>query len=259
MKAIWRIALLAMLVLSLSLVACGKDDDDDDNNDLTGPGDITPANTDWEITFIHNPDAQKLETYYVMVDWLGDISALAETDTYSMKLDNVEYPLSSYWMFGMVFITGEVQLNPGYTYNFEFYRNGNKVCDTNVKMPYPATATFPANFSPTSSANITWSLSDNNQYQFAGVSCYGGAEQSDDAIEQIPASARSYTVPANAVTGFGAGTEYELLVSQLNFARDGRTAISAVQGQYKSYGTAKTDPVKNLLKQTRRFIRSSSL
>ena len=259
MKAIWRYALLAMLILALSLVACGKKDDDDDNNDLTGPGDITPANTDWEITFIHNPNAQKLETYYVMVDWLGDISALAETDTYSMKIDNVDYPLSSYWMFGIVMITGEVQLNPGHTYNFEFYRNGSKVCDTDIKMPYPASASFPANYSPTSSASFSWTLSDNNQYQFAGVSSYGGDEQSEDAIVQVASSARSHTVAANTISGFGPGTEYELLVSQLNFARDGRTAISAVQGDYKSYGGAKGDHVQNLLRQTRRFIRSQAL
>jgi len=258
MKAIWKLSLLALLVLALSFTACGKDDDDDDNN-LTGPEDITPANTDWEIIFIHAPNTAKLENYSVMVDWLGDPAALSESDTFYMKLDGEQYPLSSYYMFGFMMIFGDVQLNPGHSYNFEFYKNNVKVCDTNIRMPYPATATFPQNYSPSLSANISWSLSDNNQYQYAGVSAYLDDENYQDAIEPVSASARSYTVPANAVSGYGPSTEYELLVSQLNFARDGRTAITAVQGQYKEYNPQKQLSVQDIARQARLFVRNMGL
>ena len=247
MKALWKICLLALLVLALSIIACDKDDDDN-NNDLTGPGDVTPANTDWQIIFIHNPNVGKLETYSMTATWLGNPTAINQSDTFSMKIDGTEYTVSSYWVFGVMMIWAEAQLNPGHTYNFEFYRNGTKVCDVDIKMPYPATATFPQNYSPTASATFNWSLSDNNQYQFAGVSAYGGADQTEDAIVSITPSARSYTVPANAVTGFGPSTEYELLVTQINFARDGRTAVSAIQGQYKDYNTQSRDASQNLLR-----------
>jgi hypothetical protein len=260
MNTFWRISLLILLAISLSFTACDKKDDDDDNNGITDPGDITPANTDWEIIFVHNAGFEKLESYSVIIDWLGDPSALSQTDTYSMKIDGTEYPVSSYWIFDMVIISASVELNPGHLYDFEFYRNGNKVCDANIRMPYNATATFPQNYSPSAAANISWNLSDNNQYQFAGVSAYNeGMDEEQEAIVQIQPSARSYTVPANAVTGFGAGTEYSLLVSEMNFVRDGRTAISAAQGQMQSYGAAKQADTNAIVRMVKRLTRSLSL
>lgn len=230
------LSVLVLALLAIALTGCGGDDDNNNNNNWV---DITPTNTDWDINIIHNQGAGKEASYVANYFWLGNPLSLSATDTFSAKIDGQNYEVNGYWMFGIWMIWSQFTLNPGQVYNFEFYHNGNKKCDVDIRMPYPAIASFPSTYNPAQSATFTWSLSNNNQYQFAGVTAFKeqevGDDLYDDAIELLPVTARSHTVPANAVESFGSGTEYELVVSQLNFKRDGRTAVSAYQGQSEDY------------------------
>jgi len=246
-----------LLVLSLIFIgACKKKSSDD----LTGPGEITPANTDWDILIMQTGDGGKLNPYYIMLDWLGDATALNEGDTFSLTLDGNTVPLGAFSYGGFWYISGETELNPGQTYALKFFHNGTQKASANVQMPYAASATFPQNFSPGASANVTWSLSNNNQYQYVGVSAYlyvpQGQSLFDEYFKFIDPSARSYTLPANAVDNLGTGTMYELYVSQVNFARDGRTAITTHQTQYHSYNSKQEKDILDLYKNAKRAIRS---
>jgi hypothetical protein len=62
---------------------------------------------------------------------------------------------------------------------------------------------------------------------------------------QVSNSARSYTVPANAVQDLGVGTEYELGIIQMNNYFSGKVYLYTMQGS----GVYYTDSFKKAQKQ----------
>ncbi|MDZ4183092.1 MAG: hypothetical protein U1B83_09460 [Candidatus Cloacimonadaceae bacterium] len=253
MRNFMYLTLLAFAAIALFLSACGGSDNPVD------PMDIDAANTNWHIMFLQIQAEDKAETYSISPMWLGDPTAMSSTDTFHIVIDNQTYSIQGYWMFNEWWLFGTAQLNPGQTYNVKFFKNNVQQCENNIKMPHPASATFPQNYSPGASASFSWNLSTDNQYQYAGVDAYkyveGGEDVYDDYIKSISPSARSFTVPANSVQNLGAGTDYSLMVMQLNYARSGRNVMTAYQGQYSEYTTKNADTsVMDQILRARRIV-----
>lgn len=239
-----KLGILLVLILALSalfLTSCK----DKNNNNIVGPGEITPANTDWEIMLFQFGE-QKANEYSISVSYWQAQTDITENDTFHLTIDGSEVMLSAYNYGGWWSIWGTTTLNPGQVYDIKFFRNGNEVASTSLRMPYAADATFPATFNPTQSASFSWTLSNNNQYQFAGGTAYkyvpDGESLYDEELEDISPGARSHTVPANALSDYGDGADYDLMVGQLNYARSGRNVFEAYQDEYQMYNT-KHQPV----------------
>jgi hypothetical protein len=255
MKKLSTFLVFALALGALLTTSCKSNS----NNNIVGPGDITPANTDWEIMFFETPGGKAAE-YSISVNYWQEQTDILATDTFHMMIDDVEVPLTTYNFGGYWSIWGTVELNPGQTYAVKLYKNDTQITSANLMMPYNATATFPTSFDPAQSTSFSWTLSNNNQYQFAGASAYqyvqGGDSNYDDAIEDISPSARSHTVPANGIQDFGAGTWFELLVGQMNYVRNGRNAFEAYQDQYTEFETKASQPdLQERIARVRRIIR----
>jgi len=243
------IVLLAMLALS----ACG---DDDNDNGLTEIPDINPENFDWDIYILDIAGDDREDYYYVTCDWLGNEDAITEQDQFSIQFNDAEPIILSGWgWFGEWSFSAEAFLSPGTNYNVKLLKNSVQVTSGNIKTAYRAYGNFPSYYNPTTTAELSWTLSDNNQYQVAGVSSYSeDYEDYDDAMEDLDPSDRTYTIPANAVQHFGDYTEYELLIMEMNFTQNGRTAFMAVQGSSNYYESIPAkDVAQNLLTHARKL------
>ena len=250
---------IAMLVILLAISGCKKDKD---NDGLTGIPDITPANFDWDIYILDLSgmgEDQREDSYFVSCDWLGNQSAITQSDVLTIQFnDGTPITLQNYgYWFGEWSFVAEAMLNPGASYNVKLFKNGTQQASGTIKTAYRCYANFPAYYNPSTTAELTWSLNNNNQFQTAGVSSYGEwsgeEEEYDEHFVELSPSARSYTIPANAVDNFGEWTEYELLVMQINFTKSGRSAFMAVQGQGNSYEGIPTKDayISGLIRQAR--------
>jgi hypothetical protein len=259
MKTLIVFLSITMLVILLALTGCKSDSDG-----VTGIPDITPANFDWDVYILDlsgaNEDLRE-DSYYISCEWLGDESAITETDVFTIQFnDSTPIQLQGYgYWFGEWSFAGEAMLNPGTSYNVKLMKNGTQETSGTIKTPYRCYANFPAYYNPSTTAEITWSLSNNNQFQTAGISSYGDweaeVEEYDEHFAELSPSARNYTIPANAVDNFGEWTEYEMLVMQVNFTKSGRTAFMATQGQGNNYeGTPTKDAyIGRLIRQAKQL------
>jgi len=242
--------MLLLLVSALIISACG----DSSSDKVSGPPEVTWANSDWDIMFINGEAiGTKSVEFVISAFWMGDPSGVNPDDSASVVIDGTYYQLESFFGMPSMYM-GLVNLNPGQTYNVKFIHNGTEKAATDLQMPYACNATFPSTYNPSQSATFSWSLSNNNQYQYAGVSSYNPDEEDeyDDDIKFIKPSARSHTVAANAVDSYGANTEYDLVVGQVTYKKANRISFSSFQGDAAYYGMAKgTDNVSKALKAHR--------
>lgn len=234
MKKFMYLLVVLFIALMLSISACGGDDDD---NGLTEIPDITPENYDWDIYILDTMDTGRTSSYFVSADWLGSSSALSPDDVISIQFDShTPVVLFNYGWGDEWYFIGSAQLNPGTSYSVKLLKNNSQQASVTVKTPYRCYANFPSLYNPNNSAELTWSLEHNSQFQIAGVSSYGpGYTEEDDEMAWLEPSARTHTIPANAVDNYGEETEYELLVIQYGFAKSGRMAVMTAQGQSRSY------------------------
>lgn len=235
MKKVIYLLMLILISLSLLITACS----DDDNDGLTGIPEITPENYDWSILFLDFSDLfAKNKEYVIWADWLGDSAAITENDIFTLQIDDDLYEMvgdndEGEWSY-QVF----AELEPGTEYRVEFFKNGNSLTNINLRMPYEAMVTFPETFNPAQSANMSWEMDDNNQYQVAFLDSYSydWDEESHEEIDLSP-SAREYTFPANTVANFGPGTEYQMGLIQFNFKNSGRYAFGSSYVAYQYYNS----------------------
>ncbi len=244
------IATIAVLAFALFLTACGDSKDDK----ITGPADVTWSNADWDIMFIDTGDEfeDKENHFLILAWWTGDMAGISPEDTAYLMIGEEEVYLENMY----VGHAGYAMLNAGQSYNIKFFLNGTEKASTTMTMPYACQGTFPSTYNPSAATTFTWTLSQNNQYQYAGISSYNEMdfEQDDEDIEFISTSARTHTVKANAVQSFGANTVYELLVAQMNFKIQNRIAFTALQGSGWDYENSKDmDPQQKILR-TRKLV-----
>ena len=239
--------LLTIVLFGLMLLigACGGSDDNGDNGDITEIPDINPENFDWDVYIVDVAGMLREDYYWINADWLGSNTAISDTDVISIQFDNADpVTLQQTGYFGDPFFTGEAQLTPGQSYRVKLFKNGDQEAAVTLRMPYRSFATFPAFYNPSSATSLNWSLEHDNQFQVAGVSSYDeDAFESDDYMDFVDPSARSLSIPANAVQNYGEYTTYEMLVMQYSFAKQGRNAFSAAQGSGRTYPD---EPVKNV-------------
>jgi hypothetical protein len=103
MKKFSYLLVVILIALLFSLSACGGDDDND--GDLTEIPEITPDSFDWDIYIVDAKEWTRESSYYVSVDWLGDVTALTASDVISIKfgdqdaivLQNMSYGSSWYY------------------------------------------------------------------------------------------------------------------------------------------------------------------
>lgn len=247
--------LTAMLVLS----GCGSKDKDDDS--ITGIPDIDSDTFDWAIYVVDMTDDMREDVYFVNCDWLGNQNAITQDDEFTIKFnDGIAIPIEAWNWGGDWTLSCSADLNPGSSYNVKLFKNGSQQASGNIKTPYRAFATFPSSYNPSATAEINWTLSNNNQYQIIAVSSYGeGFDEDDDEQIDLSPSARNYTVPANIVQNYGVDTEYNLQLLQYNFTKNGRAAFLVVQGQDNSYGLTPTKEASssrgiNYLRQLRKNL-----
>lgn len=249
MKTYLPILLIMALVGLLILSACNKDKD----NNPTGIPDISPANYDWDIYFISVDGQDKSDSYILLINYLGNPNNLAPGDVYQVEVGaqnlNLMGHMGTYYSY--------VNLTAGEEYSVKFKKNNSVLSSANLKMPYKTNTQFPANYVPTNAATMNWTLQTNNEYQFAGVEAYDwNSEDDDDYIVVLNNSARSATIPANAVDDFGSQATYSLMVTQMNFKKNGRFAFSSISSETKDYGYLPAKQNRNDLIRLARKLRA---
>lgn len=263
MKKLTILLLLVLVSAFLLFSGCGKDKDDDDGDGgISGIPDITPANYDWDIYFMEYSEIEfKSLEYMVMADWLGESSAISESDVFTLDINGESHEFMSHFMFDEWYISAMVELEPGAEYAMVFKKNGNTVASQTLKIPYNAAVSFPDSFDPTNAATMNWNMAGNNKYQVVSLSSTGeGFDDDDDWEKVIDVSARTFTFPANAVEDFGPDTEYDMILAQMNFEKSGRVAFSSFSFAVEMYGEGewtKLEPSKlrKIAKNIRQRIR----
>jgi len=230
MKKLWFLMIVILAAFSLFISACG-DDDDDDNIDITNPDDA-----DWVLAFFQLPDNLR-SGFMFEAWWNGESTAITEADVFTLEVGGTSIPVESYFYANEWIISGyDFPLNTGTTYEVKFYKNGNLIVSKNVKTCYPASCDFPATYNPTQATTLNWTVPENNHTQFISVSSNNSTYTDfDEELFQVSNSTRSYTIPANSVQGFGAGTDYELAVMEYNNYVSGTTYITLNQGVGATY------------------------
>lgn len=214
--------LAALLALGLFTTACGNDDDDDDNN---------PQDAVWAVGIASI--GAKDGSHGVTVSWVGEAAAYVEPSSLVLEIGGDPITLgdhyNQFWM-------GETNLTPGQEYNVKLTVNNDVKCNTTLKTAYEATGDFPADYSPANAATVTWTLSSNNQKQYATATSFSPVKYSNDSFsEEISASARSFTFPAGAVDDFGNMTSYTLSIDQMNTKTVDGVMLIASQSTHANY------------------------
>ncbi len=250
MRKLLLIATIAVLAIALFLTACG----DDKKDKITGPAEVTFSNADWDVMFIDAGfDFDAKENHFaIMAYWMGDMAGMNPEDSAHLIVGEEEVPLQN--MF--VAFIGYAMLNAGQTYNVKFILNGVEKVSTSMTLPHSCQGTFPNTYNPSAATTFSWTLGQDSQYQYAGVSSYNeyNEDQEDDDVKFISTSARNHTVKANAVQSYGSSTVYELFVGQMNFKVQNRIAITAIGGSGQSYGYSKDMDPQTRLERTRKFV-----
>ncbi len=237
MKKLQLVLILLLAAMMLMVSACG-DDDDDNGSGISGIPDITPENYDWDIYFIgYSHFDEKSMEYQVWADWLGEPEAISQNDMFTIKINGETHEFYSESWGGYWSIYTTVELEPGTEYSVTFYKNGNSVASTNLKLVYQPTVNFPSTYNPTEATEINWTMSGNNQYQGMSLMSFSADyDEEDDWEKTLSPSDRDVTIPANAVSSFGPETEYDITLVQLNFKKDKRVAFSSIAAIYAFYG-----------------------
>lgn len=229
MRKFFILALLAIIALGLFVTACNED------NDITDPEDAI-----WGVGISRIDN--KTETHGVSVTWLGEEADFVMPSSLTIEIGGNPISLMQYGQAWM----GETTLNPGQVYNVKLVINGNTMCDTDLRTVYEAVGDFPPTYDSTESAEVSWTLSNDNERQVATASSFSLKYNTDSYEQVLSPSDRSFTFPAEAVEDFGAGTSFTLGISQMNIKTVNDVMLISSQGITESYmgksGSSSADP-----------------
>jgi hypothetical protein len=240
-KSILSIIVMAMLLsMALFVASCNSSDNDGDGG-ISGvvldPEELDPSQVDFyfAVTYLDFDEWDYREDYYVLN--VIPINPMIDVENVIVMVDNEEIQGEFYYGY----FIAEVQLNPGQEYEFKLIA-GDTTYSANLKTTYNATnASFPDEFNPSQSHTVSWSLSNNNQYQIADAWSYlwdwenEDNDQESEYMKALSPSDRQHTFPANAVENFGPETEYELAIVQVNMKTSGKLVMMANSGVWADY------------------------
>lgn len=228
MRKFWILLVVLIAASMLFISACDEDDINITNID----------DAEWVLNLMQLPEGISRAGFMFTAGWNGAATDITASDVFTLTMDNVNIPVQAYFYDNEWIISAyDFQLNPGANYELKFSKNGNVIVEKIIKTCYSCTGSFPNVYDPTTSQEITWTVAGNNQTQFVSVSAsnWDGSISYDEELYQVSNSARSYTIPANAVQDLGVGTEYELAVLQSNVYISGTTYITTSHGDGATY------------------------
>lgn len=253
--------IFGIILLSVLFVLSGCNEE---NSIITSIPAVSPEDYDWEFQILDLFDSNQPidNTYALYCTWLGDGNGITENDVITVQFNGGQLRMLQHVdsdETGM--FMGQAQLNPGISYMVEIFKNGILQSEGTIKTPYRAIITYPTHYDSNTSAEITWTLSNNSQYQVAKVVSYSSDYVVyDEKYEYLSPASRKYTVPVNAVLDSGEGGRYSIRLMQANFSKRGRTAFIAMQGLGRFYypSTKEAIPITSLLlrnfRQDRRVL-----
>ncbi len=218
MRRFFILALLAVIALGLFVTAC------DDDNDITDPADAL-----WGVGISRIDN--KTETHGVSVTWLGETADFVMPNSLAIEVGGDQISLMQYGQAWM----GETTLNPGQVYNVKLVIDGDTMCDTELRTVYEAVGDFPSAYDPSQSAEVSWTLSNDNDRQVATASSFSMKYNTDSYEQVLSPSDRSFTFPADAVEDFGAATSFTLGISQMNIKTVNDVMLISSQGITETY------------------------
>lgn len=211
---------LVLILVSISVSACGEDD-------ITNP-----ENAQWSVVIAKINDLADAP-YSVSVNWIGDSNRYDQPYKVDLRVGDEPVPLNNwntYWI-------GEAALEPGHYYTVELSIDDMQMCKTSLFIVNDATASFPSDYDPSSTSYLSWSVNGSNQTQRISVVSFNNSDNTlDDFEEIIPSSARSFYLPANIVQSYGSLTTYTLEITQLNTKTVNDVLLISSQSQFRDYG-----------------------
>lgn len=246
MSKLVLVLIVLLGVMMLFTTACGNEDDDaDPTNTITSYEDLTPAQAEWAIMFI---GGDWKTTYQVGAYWIGGANAPLATDTATLTVNGTDVDIMAYmpglWM-------GSCNATQGADAAVKFVYNGTTKIDASFPMVSAITgATFPNNYNPAQTADISWTLPSNNQHQVVGVSAYSDPitkEWTGEYSKEVPVSARSYTFPANPIANAPADAIYSMGISDVNYKIQSKIALLSVTGAWSDEYSKSSRPEEKVI------------
>jgi len=233
MNPFMKIVAIAGLMILLLITACTEEDL------ITNPPDINPTNTDWDVSFQYGDVEDKTDVtiLFSAIYLHSNHDSLSPDDSASLYIDGVEYPMVAFLGATSGVWIGSAVFDTTIPHTFVFTYNDQVKAETVMKLPSMPVVQFPSSFDPSIGTQFSWELSSNSQYQFAGADSYNHyTEDTDEYSANLSPSSRSFTVPANAVTDLGQGTEYTLSIGEMNYKREGKISFSGYAISSARYG-----------------------
>jgi hypothetical protein len=215
------------------LISCSKETN---VTTIISPDQVTESTADWMLIAGNWTDPSGKALQEVRVYPINPTSHL--NDTLTLKMDNTELPLlhdsqNAFW-------TGTVNLEPGTTYQFHIFiensvTNAIQEYDASLQMVYPIDITFPALFILNTSTTLTWSTAHDSQYQQVYVTSTSATNEISEYEKQVASNLRTYTIPANCVLNYGAGSVISVQVNEFNYKQIGRVAFFSAASASTDY------------------------
>ncbi len=254
------LGLFLLLCLGVFIMtACSDDDNDNDNGQTISPGDIlNPEDLDPNEVHLYIAVADIQEDfgphrYDYFEGFIHAVDPELRVNEIDVQINGTNVEAMGWqgtWYVDYDFETGE-------NYLFEIEINDKEYSGT-VTVPYPVSSiSFPEDYNPAQTANVSWSLDNNNQTQVAYAhSAYFEDIHDEDSshwFREINSSDREFNFPANIVTNFGEGTEYELGVVQVNYQLANNVISAGISDRNREYG----EHWRTRKERTRELIKNS--
>lgn len=248
MRKFFILMILSTLAMGLLLTACEEN--------ITKPEDAK-----WSVMAIKASEMEQEEmellgedTHYIAISWIGLESGFDPHAVVELSIGGSQIEL----MYQYETWFGKATLVPGNSYYFQLKVDGEVVVNTKQSVVYNADATFPLTYNPVQTAFVYWDLEADSKQQIASVYAFDEDWLNDEVVDkEIDPSAREYTYPANIVQDHGAGSEYELEITQMNHKYVDNVLVATVQTQSMGYGFSKINrhTPERLAKFARRMAR----
>jgi hypothetical protein len=226
-----------------------------DNNIPSDPDALSPTNTDWVVAITQNP-LKGRSAYTIVAKYLDTDNPLNQDDLVTVVIGSQAIQLTP---LNSIYFHGTAELIPGADYSLTFGVNGSQASSIYIRIPREANPNFPATYDPTQPVELSWTLSDSNQYQFLELEafCDDGTQcgLTSTYFRQLAGSTRYFYIPPGVVENYGAGTEYTLSLKQLNYYVENRLVLMLLRDDQRFY-YAKGKPANSCEAELIRFMDS---
>ncbi|PKN78210.1 MAG: hypothetical protein CVU48_09025 [Candidatus Cloacimonetes bacterium HGW-Cloacimonetes-1] len=244
-------AILLCVVIVLVLGGCKKDDT------RIFPTDVTRDDADWEILIfdMNTPACATTMVYQIDAWFIGHTADFNSNDDLVMTInDTLNITLPYIPTFGA--FVNETALEPGTVYKLKFSLNGVEKTNVSLRMPYRATYVLPQVLYHTGENNVTWTLEQNNQYQYVVASAYNSYDTgiNNTIIRYAKPSARELRFRGDELVRYGQSTLYGLFAYQAQFQLKNRIALCSLNFSHAYYNNEQKGEVLPTPLETARKI-----